>query len=436
MKLPTFSRVWKSVPFILCFAYCLQAQQVPVKEIVLDNGMKVLLVVRKGAPNIAAGWVAKVGSVNEHSGVTGISHLFEHMMFKGTQTIGTRNIEEDLKLNLELDRVKAGLRVEEQNLADKFRRGEISDIKDPKARSPRHQQLLAEFDRLNARQKELLVPNEFDKIYTAAGATGMNAATSEDLTIYYIEVPANKMELWFWMESDRLSNPVFREFYTEREVVAEERRMRIDSTPTGRYVQQFNAMFWKSSPYGWPVVGWPSDLDAITREDAMAYFGAYYAPNNLTACLVGDFDPAQAEALARKYFGRLRRGARDPEPVRTIEEPQYAEQRMTAYADASPSALIRYHTVADGHRDEPVFLVLESILNGTTGRLYKSLVLEQQLANAVFARHEGAKYEGYFLSAGGPAKPGKTPEQVEQAIYKEIEKLQNELRARSRTAKS
>ena len=232
MTLYTHSRVWKSFSLILSFTFCLPAQQVPVKEIVLDNGMKVLLVVRKGAPNVAAGWVAKVGSVNEHSGVTGISHLFEHMMFKGTQTIGTRNIEEDLKLNLDLDRVKADLRGEEQTLADKFRRGEIDDVKDPKARSPRHQQLLAEFDRLNARQKALLVPNEFDKIYTSAGGTGMNAATSEDLTIYYIEVPANKMELWFWMESDRLSNPVFREFYTERNVVAEERRMRIDSTPT------------------------------------------------------------------------------------------------------------------------------------------------------------------------------------------------------------
>ena len=123
MKLYTQSSVWKSVPLILCFAFCLQAQQVPVKEIVLDNGMKVLLVARKGAPNIAAGWVAKVGSVNEHSGVTGISHLFEHMMFKGTQTIGTRNIEEDLKLNLELDRVKAEMRTEEQALAGKLRRG-------------------------------------------------------------------------------------------------------------------------------------------------------------------------------------------------------------------------------------------------------------------------------------------------------------------------
>src|SRR6266436_329867 len=402
------------------------AQRVPVQEIRLDNGMKVLLVQRKGSPNISAGWIAKVGSVNEHSGVTGISHLFEHMMFKGTQTLGTKNIEEDLRLNLELDRVKGELRKEEQALAQRLRVGEIADAKDPKVRTPRHQQLLAEFDRLNARQKDLLVRNEFDKIYTTAGATGMNAGTTDDFTIYFVSVPANKLELWFWMESDRLSSPVFREFYTEREVVAEERRMRYDSTPTGRYMQQFDSMFWKSSPYGWPVIGWTSDLDAITREDAMSYFGQYYAPNNLTACLVGDFDLAQATALAKKYFGRLQRSRHDPEPVRTVEERQYGEQRMYASAETSPEVRIRFHTVADGHKDEPAFLILTTLLNDRTGRLYKSLVLDQQVANSAFAGHEGRKYEGFF-EFRGVAKPGKTPEQVEQAIYNEIEKLQAEL---------
>src|SRR5258708_271396 len=173
-------------------------------------------------------------------------------------------------------------------------------------------------------------------------------------------------------------------------------------------------------------MGWPSDLDAITREDAMAYFGQYYAPNNLTACLVGDFDPAQAVALAKKYFGRLQRSRHDPEPVRTVEERQYGEQRLYASAETSPEVRIRYHTVADGHKDEPAFLILGTLLNDRTGRLYKSLVLEQQVATAAFASHEGRKYEGLF-EFRAVAKTGKTPEQVEQAIYKEIEKLQTEL---------
>lgn len=417
-----YLRVLLSAYLFLSVAW---AQHVPVREFVLDNGMKLLLVQRKGAPNISAGWLAKAGSVNERPGITGISHLFEHLMFKGSHTIGSKNIEEDLKINLDLDRVKAELRLQEHALAQKLRVGEIADTGDPNARTPRHRELLAEFDRLNARQKDLLVKAEFDRIYTSAGAAGMNAGTSVDYTIYFISVPSNKLELWFWMESDRLSNPVFREFYAERDVVHEERRMRTDSTPTGRYLEQFQAMFWKSSPYGWPVVGWPSDIDAITREDAVSYYGAYYAPNNLAACLVGDFDSSEAIALAKKYFGRLKRGERPPEPVRTIEEPQYAEQRMIAYAETNPEVRIRFHTVADGHRDEPAFLVLSGLLNDRTGRLHRSLVLEQQVANSALSTHSGNKYEGYF-ELRGTAKPGKTPEQVEQALYKEIEKLQNE----------
>ncbi|MBK9170845.1 MAG: insulinase family protein [Bryobacterales bacterium] len=409
--------------FLACAAW---AQQVPVEEFVLENGMKFLVVQRKDSPNVAAGWVAKVGSVNERPGVTGISHLFEHMMFKGTHAIGTRNIEEDLKINLELDRVYAAIREEEQDLARRKRLGEIENVKDPKVRTPRHQKLLEEFNRLNARQKELLVTNEFDRIYTSEGAAGMNAGTSQDFTIYYISVPANKLELWYWMEADRLVNPVFREFYSERDVVHEERRLRIDSTPTGKQMEEFNAMFWKSSPYSWPVIGWPSDLEAITREDANAYYNLNYAPNNLTACLVGNVDVAEAKKLAERYFGRLRRGPRDPEPVRTAEEESYTERRMVAYAEAPPQVVVRYHTVADGNRDEYALMVLAELLNDRTGRLYRSLVLEQQVANAAFAGSNGYKYEGYF-ELRGIAKPGKTPEEVEKALYGELEKLKNEL---------
>ena len=402
------------------------AQHLPVQEFSLDNGMRVLLLPRKGSANIAAGWVARVGSVNERPDITGISHLFEHMMFKGTNTIGTRNAEEDAKLNLELDRLKAEIRKEEGELARRLRLGEITDVKDPKVRTARHQELLGQFEIVTKRQSELIVKNEFDRIYTGEGGSGMNAGTSEDFTFYYINLPTNKLELWFWMESDRLANPVFREFYTERDVVMEERRMRTDSTPTGRYQEQFNSLFWKSSPYGWPVVGWPTDLDSISREEANAYFGTYYAPNNLTMSLVGDFEPAAAMELAKKYFGRLKRGTVAPSAVVTMETPQMGEQRMSAYAETTPEALVRFHTVADGHKDEPALTVLASLMNDRTGRLFKALVLEQQVANQAFAQQDSRKYEGY-LEFRGTAKPGKTPEDVEKGIYLELEKLQKEL---------
>jgi predicted Zn-dependent peptidase len=409
---------------LLCAPAAL-AQKVPVQEVTLENGLRLLLVPRKGDPNIAAGWIARVGSVNERPGITGLSHLFEHMMFKGTHAVGTKNIADNLKLLEEMDAVRAELRREEQSLIRRATLGEVSDAKDPKYRSDRHRQLLARFEELTKREKELMVKDEFDRIYTAAGASGMNAGTSNDFTVYFINVPANKLELWFWMESDRLANPVFREFYSERDVVHEERRLRTDSTPTGKFNEQFESMFWMSSPYGWPVVGWPSDLEGITREEALEYFAVNYAPNNLTAALVGDFEPAEAVALARRYFGRLRRGPREPDPVRTREMPQLAEKRMVAYAETVPQARVRYHTVAEGHPDSFALSVLASLLNGRTGRLYKSLVLGQEVANSASAGQQSLKYEGYF-ELNGVAKPGRKPEEVEQALYREIERLQKE----------
>ncbi len=398
------------------------AQQLAVQELVLDNGMKVLMVPRKGDPNVAAGWVARVGSVNERPGITGISHLFEHMMFKGTRAIGTTDIEKDLRLQAQMDAVKAKIRVEEQDQFRRLRLGEITDLRDPKTRSAAHNALLAELVGLEKAQKDLIVKNEFDRIYTSAGASGMNAGTSNDFTIYFINVPANKLELWFWMESDRLANPVFREFYAERDVVREERRLRTESTPTGRFQEEFEAMFWSASPYHWPVVGWPSDVENITRAEALAYFDLNYAPNNLTACLVGDFEPEQARQLAQRYFGRLKRNPVDPEPVRTREVEPQAEKRMIAYADTSPQAQVRYHTVADGHRDEPALVVMGALLSGRTGRLYKSLVLDRKIATDVSAGQNGMKWEGYF-SLNATARPGSTPEQAEQALYEEVEKL-------------
>jgi predicted Zn-dependent peptidase len=411
--------------WVLILAPMAQAQQVPVQEYTLPNGFKLLMIPKKGDPNIAAGWLAKVGSVNERPGITGLSHLFEHMMFKGTHAIGTTDIKKDLALMAELDAVKSEIRKEEQAQIRRLRLGEISDLSDPKNRTSRHNELLKQLARIEKESKSLIVQNEFDKIYTGAGASSLNAGTTEDSTLYFINVPANKLELWFWMESDRLLNPVFREFYSERDVVFEERRMRTDSTPTGKFEEQFNALFWTSSPYAWPVVGWPSDLEGLTRKEAMDYFAVNYAPNNVTACLVGDFDPIQARRLADRYFGRLKRNPQSPPPVRTREVEQMAEKRMVAYAETNPEVEIRYHSVADGHVNEPALVVLGSLLSGKTGRLYKSLVLDQKVANSVSAGQNGMKWEGYF-SLSGVAKPGSTPEGVEQALYKEIEKLQKE----------
>ena len=300
-----------AVALLFCAALPLQAQKVPVVEKNLANGMRLLLVERHDEPTVAGGWVAHVGSSNERPGITGIAHLFEHMMFKGTPTIGTKDYKKDLEIIAAQERVRDEMRQEERKMRAEYRRGEIDDLLKPENKTPRYRELEKEFNKLIAEQREILVKNEFDRIYSGAGGSGMNAFTSEDMTAYFITVPANKLELWMWMESERILHPVFREFYAERDVVFEERRMRTESTPLGKFEEEFNAMFWESSPYAWPVIGWPSDIPAISKAQADEFYATYYSPQNITLILVGDFEPAKAEALVKKYFERIPRGPQD-----------------------------------------------------------------------------------------------------------------------------
>lgn len=402
------------------------AQQVQVEEFTLDNGMKFLLLPRKSQPNsITAGWVAKVGSVNERPGITGLSHFFEHMMFKGTRTIGTKDAARDADLNARQHAVRARLRqlvIEQQY--PRWRSGEIQDPWDPKNDTPEMKKLRAEQQALIDEQRAITEKDEFDSIYTKLGASGMNAFTSHDVTFYFISVPSNKLELWAWMESDRLHDHVFREFYSERDVVHEERRMRTESTPTGIFDEQFDALFWQSSPYAWPVIGWPTDLNSYTAEQAEAHFSTYYRPNNLVGVIVGDFDPKSTKQLVTRYFGRLQKGDAPP-PVVTLEQPQKAEQRLFAECEAAPQVEVRYHTVPFGHPDEPALEVLAELMNGRTGRLYKGLVEGREVATDAGVGQDSRKYAGGF-SFHGECKGEATPEQVEQAFYEELERLASE----------
>lgn len=417
-------------PWLLLFALLpvlAWAQKVDVREEVLPNGLKLLMVERHDSPTVACGWVARVGSVNESPGMTGISHLFEHMMFKGTKTIGTKDYEKDKEILARQDAVRAEMEKEYSLLREKLRRGEISgSIYDPENATPRLKELKAELEKLYAEEKENIVSEELDQIYTREGASGLNAFTTEDQTVYFVTVPANKLELWFWLESDRLANPVFREFYSERDVVREERRLRVESTPLGKFEEQFDAMFWQSTPYHHPVIGWPADVESITRKQAEAYFATYYAPNNITAVLVGDLDPEKALALARTYFGRLPRGPQDPPEVVSEEIPQLAEKRFVAEADTNPEVNIRFHAVPFGHKDMYALQLVADLLNRRTGRLYKSLVEEKKIAvGEPYASFRPMKYAGYF-EVGAEVKEGVEPAVVEAALLAELEKLAKE----------
>ncbi len=401
------------------------AQQLPVIERHLANGFKLLLVERHEEPRIAGGWVVKVGSANEQLGTTGIAHLFEHMMFKGTPTLGTKDAQRDLELIAEQERVRGEMRKEEAIMRQELRQGLREDLTRQENFTPRYRELEAEFRKLIDEQRQLLVKNEFDRVYTIAGASGMNAFTSEDMTGYFITVPANKLELWAWMESERLLRPVFREFYAERDVVYEERRLRIESTPIGKFAEQFTAMFWDAHPYMWPVIGWPSDIPNITKKDADEFYALFYQPQNITLILVGDFQADEAEAMVRRYFERIPAGIRPPPEVTTQEPEQVAEKRMYAEAETNPQVDILWKTVAFRHRDSYALDVLQLLLSNRTGRLYKGLVLGQEVATEVYAQQESKRWNGYF-NIGGEAKDGRTPEEVEEAIYAELERLKVE----------
>ena len=401
------------------------AQQVPVEEHTLSNGMKLLMIERHHSPAVAGGWVARVGSVNERPGITGIAHLFEHMMFKGTPTIGTSDAKRDAEIIEQQEQVRDAMRREETKMRLAVRRGEIDDRVKPENKTERYRELEAQFKELIAAQRKVLVKNEFDRIYTTAGASGMNAFTSNDMTGYFITVPANKLELWAWMESERLLRPVFREFYAERDVVFEERRMRTESTPLGKFQESLEALFWESHPYGWPVIGWPSDIPAITKAQADEFYALHYAPQNITLILVGDFKADEAAKLCERYFGRIPRGEQNAPEIVTLEMSQKVEKRMNAEAEANPQVDILWHTPATGHPDAHALEVLAAVLSGRSGRLHKALVLGDEVATSAFAHQMARKYAGMF-NIGGEAKDPKMPSDVEAAIYEEVERLKNE----------
>ena len=468
MRLPFSLATAALATSILALSAPAGAQQVSPEVFTLDSGMKFLLLPRDDQPNsIAAGWVAKVGSVNERPGITGISHFFEHMMFKGTDSIGTSDPALDATYRDRQRAIRAAMN--EITWSTQYRRffdGEIADPWSPEFDVPELARLRAELkalmdsqqgrlgaDRIAALAAEAaaaadpaakarleaelaalragqekarsIVKDEFDKVYTAQGGSGMNAFTSNDLTFYFINVPSNKFELWAWMESDRLSNSTFREFFSERDVVHEERRLRTESTPTGIFQEQFDSMFWKSSGYSWPVIGWPSDLNSYTMDEAERYWNVYYRPNNLVGVVVGDFDPAAVKATIVRYFERLSRGTEEPPPVVTLEVPQLAEMRMNAECDCQPSVEVRYHTVPFRHRDSYALDVLAAVLNGRTGRLERSMVEGREIASSASAGQDSRKYAGSF-SFSAEVKGDVAPAALEEAWYEELARLQDE----------
>lgn len=404
------------------------AQQVSPEVLVLDNGMKFLLLPRDEEPNIiAAGWLAKVGSADERPGITGVTHFLEHMMFKGTSRVGTSDAAADASYRTQLselrDQIRAAVVAEQY---ERFAEGDIANPWDKSVDTPRIRELRERLTALEDAHREVIIANEFDQIYTNEGASGMNAGTGKDFTFYYINIPSNKLELWAWMESDRLLDPSLREFDAERDVVVEERRQTLESDPTGELAERFDSMFWIASPYAWPIVGWMSDLFSYTEEQVRTYFRQHYQPSNLVGVIVGDFDIDQAKPLIQSYFGRLvDTGVPAPAMV-TFEVPMMGSFTFSGECDCQPQCEVRYQAIPFGHKDQAALEVLADILNGRTGRLYKALVEEQKIAQYAGASLDASRHAGSFSFSAG-IKGEATPADLEAAWYEQLALLHDEL---------
>lgn len=388
----------------------------------LANGLTVLMVERHQTPIVSINMTFSVGGVNEQVGQTGLAHLYEHMAFKGTRTIGTKDYAKEKPILDELSRAGTEL---EQRQREAARRSQ---------ERPAGPDELAAIGALQQRVKDLqdqaaqyVSGNEMALLYQRHGGVGLNAATGKDLTRYMINLPSNRLPLWAAIEADRMANPVLREFYKERGVVMEERRLRNDDSPSGLLFETFTSAAFRAHPYGVPTIGWESDILSLTPATTEEFFKTYYGPGRATIGIVGDINPKDVIALIERTFGKIP-AAPPPPQIVTVEPPQRGERRVEVEFDAEPSLAIGFHKPALGHPDDYVFDVIDEILtDGLTSRLYTKLVLGGRLASAVNsdANYPGVRAPNLFVLQATPLAPH-TAAEVEAAILAELERLKRE----------
>ena len=394
------------------FSQNLEAFEEKVTEFTLDNGLHFIIVERDVAPVAHFFTYVDVGAANEPVGATGIAHIFEHMVFKGSHNIGTTNYEEELQYINQMDDAYTEWLDEYNKL------NPDSTLLDS---------LYSDFSSLQEQAGQYVVNNEFTQIVEKEGAVGVNAFTSADGTGYFFSLPQNKAELWFMLEADRFKNPVMREFYVEKEVIYEERRQRVDSSPLGRLLEEFYATAFSAHPYKNPTIGWPSDIRNTTIADARAFRDEYYAPSSFTIAIVGDVEATEMRRLADKYFSDME--YEDPAPELRVEEPeQRGERRFVIEEQSQPIYVEGYHSVNNQHPDFQAMTLLGSIMTGgRTSRLYRRMVVEDQTALQVQAVNglPGAKYPGLYLNYAVPNQ-GVDMADVEQTIREEYQKVIDE----------
>lgn len=402
---------------VLLFFPILQAQDITSfeKKITvktLPNGLTVLVMERPEAPVFSFYTRVDAGSAQEVLGITGLAHMFEHMAFKGTDKIGTTNYPAEKVALARVEQTYAAYQKE--------------DHKEVGRDSKKVAELEAAWQKAIGEADKYVVPNQFGEIVESEGGVGLNASTDWDETIYFYSMPENRLQLWAYLESARFLHPVMREFYKERDVVMEERRMRTDSSPQGRLIEQFLASAYTAHPYGRPVVGWPSDLRSFSATDAVHFYHKYYVPADMVIAVVGDVKAATAMPILEKYFGRIPAGPK-PDPLRTVEPPQRNLREVVLHDPSQPLYIEGYHRPNFRDPDDAVYDVLSDLLSkGRTSRLYRSLVRDRQIAIAAQGgSFPGVKYPSLFYFFAVPSR-GHTARDMAGPIHEEIQKLKTQ----------
>ncbi len=378
----------------------------------MKNGITVMMLNRGNAPTVALIISFRVGSSDESYRTIGMAHMLEHMLFKGTDTIGTTDFRKEKKI---LDAIEAvGETIDKLRLVN-----------------PRNVKIPALEKRLSELQKEhrkYIRSAPYSRIYSSNGGVGFNAFTSRDRTAYVIELPTSKLEMWARLESERLRNPIMREFYLERNTVYEERLMRYESEGSGMLYEKFIAAAYIAHPYRHPIIGWRSNIKFLSIQDLKRFYWTHYVPERMTITVVGKQDTKKTVAILEKYFGAMRKRPVPPETA-IQEPPQQGERRITVRHESRPRLIVGWHKPTAPSRDDFVCDIISGLLtDGKTSRLYRSLILDRKIASSVssYNGYPGARYDNLFLIEAAPRHPH-TLGELEKALYEEIVELRKTL---------
>lgn len=368
------------------------------EEYTLSNGLKVILLPRADVPIFSVVLAVRAGGVDEVRPKTGISHMLEHMAFKGTSKVGTKNYEMERPLLEELEQIAS-------------RSDSANSLSKPDQ---------IRWQEIQSKLSQIWESEAFTRELERRGASGLNATTDKEFTTYYVQLPKKYFSFWAETESNRIVDPVMRQFYQEREVVREERRMRSEDDPGGKLYEKFLETAFKVHPYKNPVIGYDDEIKRLTATELKAFHDKYYVASNMVLSLVGDVSRDDIPIL-EKYFGRIARGSKIERNI--PEEPiQTSPRELVIKSPHAPMLAIGFKKPSYPHPDDPKISLVGSILaGGTLSPLYKSLVEEQGLASAVdYDETPGVIYPSLMFFGIVPKQPH-TARELLDAFKKELE---------------